>query len=185
MKLIMVDLDGTLVDTTKVNYNAYKEAINQFGYEMDYEYYSKFCNGRHYKEFLPQVTTDDEKVLREIHKIKKDVYKKYLHMAILNTNLLEIIRLFHKNGSGTALVTTASKKNVNDILDNFNLHDDFDLIITNEDVKKLKPDPEGYILAMERLSVKAEECIIFEDSEVGIKAAESTGAAVFVVKGYN
>mgnify|MGYP004539847273 CR=1 FL=1 len=51
MKLIIVDLDGTLFDTKDVNYYAYKEAIVPYGYDIDYKYYRKFCNGRHYLDF--------------------------------------------------------------------------------------------------------------------------------------
>lgn len=51
MKLIIVDLDGTLFDTKDVNYHAYKEAIAPYGYDMDYKYYCEFCNGRHYLDF--------------------------------------------------------------------------------------------------------------------------------------
>ena len=55
MKLVIVDLDGTLFDTKDVNYHAYKDAITPYGYDIDYKYYCDFCNGRHYKEFLPQM----------------------------------------------------------------------------------------------------------------------------------
>ena len=65
MKLIIVDLDGTLFDTKDVNYHAYKEAIAPYGYDMDYKYYCEFCNGRHYLDFLPQVTTTDASCVRQ------------------------------------------------------------------------------------------------------------------------
>ena len=71
MKLIIVDLDGTLFDTKDVNYHAYKEAIAPYGYDMDYKYYCEFCNGRHYIDFLPQVTTTDSEILSAMHKAKK------------------------------------------------------------------------------------------------------------------
>ena len=63
MKLVIVDLDGTLFDTKDVNYHAYKEAIAPYGYDMDYKYYCEFCNGRYYLDFLPQITTGDDEIL--------------------------------------------------------------------------------------------------------------------------
>lgn len=180
----MIDLDGTLFDTKEINYRAYKEAIEPYGYDIDYKYYCEFCNGRHYTDFLPQITTTDEKILLDMHKRKKDAYSKYLKYGRVNLNLVEIIKARGKDCKAV-LVTTASKQNTFDILNEFRLVDIFDLILTHEDIDKSKPNPEGFLKAMEKYSVTPEECVIFEDSSVGIEAAEKTGATVFVVKGFN
>ena len=57
-----------------------------------------------------------------------------------------------------------------------------DLIMSNEDVKKSKPNPEIYLTAMERFGLKPEECLICEDNENGIKAAESSGGNLLKIK---
>lgn len=184
MKLIMVDLDGTLFDTKEVNFLAYQEAIKPYGYDIDYKYYCEYCNGRHYLDFLPQITTTDVNVLKEMHERKKAAYSKHLGASRLNEGLLDILKLA-KNVAKIVLVTTASKENTYDILQQFELLAFFDAILTHEDVNKVKPDPEGFIKAMEMFSVEAKDSIIFEDSNVGIEAAEQSGAQCFVVKGYN
>ena len=83
------------------------------------------------------------------------------------------------------LVTTASRQNTYDILNHFGLVGIFDAILTQEDITRPKPNPEGFFRAMEKYNITPEKCLIFEDSEVGIEAAEQTGGTVFVVKGYN
>lgn len=184
MRLMMIDLDGTLVDTKEINYRAYKEAIEPYGYNIDYKYYCDFCNGKHYMEFLPQITTYDEAILFEMHTRKKNLYSKYVNFGKVNHALVEII----KNRSEeckAVLVTTASRQNVNDILKEFGLIDLFDLILTYEDILKVKPDPEGYLIAMKKYNASVDECMIFEDSDVGIEAAEKTGVTIFVVRGFN
>lgn len=183
-KLIMVDLDGTLFDTKEVNYLAYKEAMSPYGYSIDYRYYCEFCNGRHYMDFMPQIATDNEEILCAMHKVKKKIYRKYLAHARMNETLVDILRICRREYK-VALVTTASKKNTYDILEHYGLVDDFDLILTHEDVSNVKPDPEGYIKAMEYFGANPTECIIFEDSAIGIEAADASGAQVYVVKGYN
>ena len=77
-----------------------------------------------------------------------------------------------------ALVTTASKDNVFDELKHFDLDKDFDLVLTGEDIPRHKPDPQGFLMAMDRLKVPAENTVIFEDSDVGIEAAKISGASV-------
>ncbi|OUN95484.1 hypothetical protein B5F98_09280 [Pseudoflavonifractor sp. An44] len=175
MKLVIVDLDGTLFDTKDVNYHAYKEAIAPYGYDMDYKYYCEFCNGRHYLDFLPQITTDDKEILTAIHKAKKMAYRNHLDKAKLNKGLVDIIKLM-KSEYKTALVTTASRENCYEILKRFDLVRLFDLILTHDDVTQTKPNPEGFIKAMNHFDIAPEATIVFEDSDVGLEAAKRSGA---------
>ena len=185
MKLLIVDLDGTLFDTKNTNYNAYKEAVVGYGYDIDYEYYCKFCNGRHYLDFLPNITTRDKDVLLKIHADKKRAYRKHVDKAILNTPLVDIIKSMKKTEYKTAIVTTASKMNCDNILDHFELRGLFDLILTQEDVNEPKPSPEGFLKAMEIFDASPEETIIFEDSDVGMEAAKRSGAYYYKTYKFN
>jgi HAD superfamily hydrolase (TIGR01509 family) len=58
-------------------------------------------------------------------------------------------------------------------------------LVTQEDVINVKPDPEGFILAMKNFGIKSQDTIIFEDSLVGIEAAKKSGANYFIVSGYS
>lgn len=183
-KLLIVDLDGTLFDTKEVNYFAYKDALNEYGYEIDYKYFCDFCNGRHYTEFLPSITTYDKDILLKLHNLKQAYYEKYLTKARLNVHLTNIIKSMSAEYF-TAIVTTASKKNCYEILDAFSVTDLFDLILTKEDIINTKPNPEGFLLAMKRFNIKPDDTIIFEDSSVGVEGAKNSGANYVVVKGFN
>ena len=76
-KLILCDLDGTLFDTTKVNFYSYKEALNAINYDMDYDFFIKECYGKHYKEFLPKMGLNENE-MEIVHKIKKNTHKEIL-----------------------------------------------------------------------------------------------------------
>lgn len=178
-KLALFDLDGTLFNTNDVNYWAYSVALEEKGYSIDYDYYCNYCNGRHYKVFLPKIVSDEE-TIEYVHMRKKELYKDFLDKAIINNHLFNIIHKL-KDDYYIALVTTASKKNTHDILKYFNKLDLFDLILTHDDIEKSKPNPEGFVKAMKYFGIESENTIIFEDSEVGIEAARTSGATVFVV----
>lgn len=182
--LALFDLDGTLFNTNDVNYYSYKEALGNFGFQFEREYWYKNCIGRHYKDFLADINITDEKILKEIHALKKQCYKKYLSYAKENVHLFKIIELI-KPAYYVALVTTASKKNVEDILQTFGKLETFDKIFTQEDVTKMKPNPEGYLKAMKFFNILPQDTIIFEDSDAGLKAAQDSGAFYYRVFKFN
>ncbi len=182
-KLAIFDLDGTLFDTRNINFKAYQQALSYFNIDLNYEYYCKECNGRKYNSFLPQLCGFNDDRIEKIHNLKKQFYPNFLKYAVKNEALFDIIDGL-KNDYYIALVTTASKKNTEEILNYFHLHV-FDLIITQENVKKPKPDPEGFLLAKNHFQIDEKHVIIFEDSSVGIEAAKKVTSHVYVVKGYS
>lgn len=183
MKLAIFDMDGTLFNTNNINYYAYKEALDKYNVSIDYEYYCKFCNGKSYKVFIPPLVDNDEEKVQDIHKIKKNAYSKYLDKVKVNEHLFNIIDKL-KQDYKIALVTTASKKNTYEILEYTNKKDLFDLILTSDDIKNPKPDPEGFLLAMSKYGAVPEDCIIFEDSNVGIEAAKKTKSNIFKIENF-
>ncbi len=179
-KLALFDLDGTLFNTDDVNYMAYKTALADFSVDLDRDYFVNECNGHRYKEFLP-IIMGDTTHMEEVHEKKKEYYGNFLSNARLNKHLFSLIDDM-KQDYHIAIVTTASKKNVGEILDHFGVRDVFEFIITQEDMVRSKPDPEGFLKAMKHFGVTPEDTVIFEDSEVGIRAAIASGATVFKVE---
>lgn len=183
MKLAIFDMDGTLFNTNDINYYAYKEALDKYDVSLDYEYYCNYCNGRHYKVFIPPLVNNNEEKIEDIHNIKKKTYSKYLNKVKVNEHLFNIIDKL-KRDYKIALVTTASKKNTYEILEYTKKTEVFDLILTAEDIINPKPDPEGFLLAMNKYMAEPKDCIIFEDSVIGLEAARKTNATVFKVESF-
>ena len=67
----------------------------------------------------------------------------------------------------------SASKNARSILEKTGLYQNFDAIIDGNDVSKAKPDPEVFVIAASKLGVSPENCIVFEDSQAGIKAANN------------
>lgn len=181
-KLALFDLDGTLFDTREVNYSSYKDALQEYGYVLDKEFFVNDCNGRHYTEFLPIIMGGNENI-EEVHIRKKSLYIENLDKAVVNNHLFNIAEGL-RDSYYLAIVTTASKKNTMDILSYFGYQDFFDFMVTQEDISRTKPDPQGFELAMSHFNIEAKDTIIFEDSDVGVEAAEAAGASVFIVKNF-
>ena len=184
-QLAIFDLDGTLFDTTWVNFLAYQQVLEQRGYHADYSFFREQCFGHDYGYFGPLLAPGaSAEELREIHREKKSCYASFLGRAVKNEHLFHLLHLMRPDYY-TALVTAGSQANSSEILTRFGEQNSFDLILTAENVKHAKPNPEGFQLAMAHFRVTPEQTIIFEDSPTGIAAAEAAGARLYVVKGYN
>ncbi|MDO4188201.1 MAG: HAD family phosphatase [Lachnospiraceae bacterium] len=184
-KLAIFDLDGTLFDTRKVNYQAYKLALDKYNVPLDYDEFASMFNGRLYKTYMPKLMGDigtDENI-EDAHNLKIKEYPRFLKDAVKNESLFSMIDCM-KNDFHIALVTTGATENVYQILDYFNVRDKFELILTQNDVVNKKPDPEGFLKAMDYFKVDADNTIVFEDSDVGLAAAKAAGCVAYIVKGY-
>ncbi len=180
-KLAMVDLDDTLLYTLEANHLAYREALQEQGFDLSLADYAAFCNGRSYKDFLPRIMGVDHPAMSQVHRRKTELYASYMAKARLNQPLVDILQAIRPEYH-LALVTTASRINVERILEKFGLAELFDLLITREDVSVGKPDPSCYRMAMEHFGLSPEDCMIFEDSPSGIQAAMASGCRTFCIK---
>lgn len=170
-KLHITDFDGTLVDTREANYLAYKETLKKvYDYELKLEdYYNNF--GLRINELLEKLKLDIDK-LSDVKKTKARVYKKYFDKIKINKNLYSHLYYAKQNSNIVCLATTASKKNVENLLKYFEIENLFDYIITGEDVSNGKPDPEVYQKTIMKYQfVPFDNIYIYEDSDVGFLAA--------------
>ncbi|MDR1483227.1 MAG: HAD family phosphatase [Planctomycetaceae bacterium] len=179
--LAIFDLDGTLFDTYPANWLSYQTAISEHGYEISEHYFREHCQGKYYRDFLPPILGEiNETTLQSIHKRKQILYKTFLNQVRINNHLFRILEGI-RTTYHTSIVTTASHQNCTELLEYFHKTDYFDLILTREDVTKSKPDPEGFVKAINHFGISADKTIIFEDSPEGINAAKIKGVTVLQV----
>ena len=175
IKAIVTDFDGTLVDTFQANFHAYQEAFNQVGLSLSEEQYRK-CYGLRFDGFMDEMKIEDADVRKRIRTIKGECYPNHFAMLHVNQPLLDFIRMLRRCGGKTAVASTARGKNLLNALTHIGATEDFDLILAGEDVKEGKPSPEIYNTVMQRLGVLPSETLVFEDSSVGLQAAQAAGA---------
>lgn len=180
IKAIITDFDGTLVDTFEANLRAYQKAFEMVGLTITIDQYRE-CFGYRFEQFMSTMGITDEQVANTIKEAKKDYYPEFFQYLRLNKTLVEMIRCLQHMGGKTAIASTASKDNLMNAVNHLDISGIFDLIYAGVDVKEGKPSPEIYINAMETLGVKPKQTLIFEDSEVGIKAAKASGAYYIIV----
>lgn len=172
------DLDGTLIDSKAVNLDAYEAAFASVTLRFDRELYTQ-CFGLSFVDMArvlaPGVPAG---TLSAIRSAKARAYRELLPGVRVNVGLIRLLTNARAVGTPTALATTASRVNVEAVLETFDLADVFDVVLCAEDVPAGKPAPDCYLLAAEALACAPAHCVVFEDSSIGVEAAERAGCQV-------
>lgn len=182
IEAILFDFDNTLVKTLPLHCLAYQMVFEKNGMTLAKEEYYNNIGGKA-SEIIPKFIGNKKCNIsvEELHRQKKD-----LSLDLLNTmetevlfpgKLLPIFRGKYKIG----LCSAGSKVFINAMLKKLNWEHYFDVVLTAEDVKHGKPNPEVFLLAAKKLSVKPENCFVFEDQIDGINAAKAAGMDFFLV----
>lgn len=174
IELLISDFDGTLVDTFSANYMAYQKAFAEQGLCLSESQY-RACFGFRFDEFMKEVGVVDVNISSRIRELKSVYYPFFFDYLNVNKPLLHFIEMFHVAGGKTAIASTARKKNLINALAHIGVLDTFDYVLAGEDVDKGKPSPEIYQNILRHFECHPSEAVVFEDSEVGVKAAIDAG----------
>lgn len=173
----LFDLDGVLIDSESI-YTEFWTSMDKL-YPTGIENFAYVIKGTTLPDILNTYFPDPEvQAQLRVHLKKQEeqmVYRIFPHVE----NFLSQLR---RAGFPTAIVTSSNNAKMKVLFDELpGFRDYFDVVITDSDVTKSKPDPEGYLLAAERLGVPPERCVVFEDSRSGLEAARRSGAKVVAV----
>lgn len=172
---IISDLDGTLVDTFEANYQAYKTVFAEHGIDLPRESY-RACFGLKLDDMCRKLgLSTNADLLQEIKRKKAACYPDFFAFLKKNEVLVSFLHAFREEGGHLAVASTASRKNILNVLRYLQLTELFDFLIAGEEVSRGKPDPECYLLALKKWGAESRQVLIFEDSAVGIAAAQQAG----------
>ena len=178
------DCDGTLADSMVVHHHAWRAALTEHGatFEFDWELFMsragmslpKTVEGLNLQFGL---TLDPEAVTAA----QRAMYERFLPTVRPISPVVELaVRV-----ARTRPVRVASggeRKVVQRTLELLGLGKTFPVVVTCEDVTRGKPAPDMFLLAAERMGVPASDCVVFEDSALGIESAERAGMASVLVR---
>ena len=182
IKLIILDFDGTLASTEDAHTKAYLLALQEAGIMLDEaEYRSKYFGVR-CSEFLRAIGITSEEERERIRLRKIELYPTLFESVKLNEPLWHFAQDFRAQGGKVWIVSTGQIDNIANAMRYLGIEGKVDGILTSSDVLEPKPSPEAFLKAMEIEGVTPAETLIFEDSSVGIAAAQASGAAYFKVK---
>ena len=184
-RAVVFDMDGVLVDARDWHYEALNQALEVFGLEIPYEVHLSDYNGLSTRQKLAKLT-ESHSLPIELHSvISRTKQNRTLRIAAQKcfpmTQHLILLELLKTKGFKVAVYTNSVRETAEAMLNYAGLLEKIDVLLTNQDVTNPKPDPEGYLLACQRLNVQPSETFVIEDGEFGILAAELAGCKVIRV----
>jgi HAD superfamily hydrolase (TIGR01509 family) len=184
IKAVLLDMDGTLLDTEKLFMDSLIAAMGAFGYTDDI---AALCHamvgltGPQCDRLLLDRFGADFPVagLNEAFRANRDnMFKAGVPLKRGATDLMDAVR---QQGYPMAIVTSATRRGAENQLTLAGIRERFDAVITRTDVAHAKPAPDLYLLASARLGVAPELCLAVEDSNPGVAAAYAAGAITIMV----
>jgi len=185
IKAILFDMDGVLIDAKDWHYEALNKALAIFGMEINRYDHLVTYDGLPTKKKLEMLSLE-RGLPRALHSFINDMKQEFtfqLGYAKCKPTFNHQYALSHLKAQGykMAACSNSIRKTMDVLFERAALSNYFDFYLSNEDVKESKPDPEMYFTAINRLKLLPEECLILEDNENGIKAANASGAHVLII----
>ncbi len=181
-RLLLIDFDGTLVDTRQANYRAYRDVLGEMRIRLDETTYLENYFGMRCGEFLRRMGLTDSYEIDRLRRRKIEIYPEHFHTVRLNEWLWNFSQDFRKQGGKVWIVSTGQTDNIHNVMEHLNITNYFDRVMTGADVMSSKPSPECFLKAMAAEGCKPEETLIFEDSATGLEAARASGAQYIKVE---
>lgn len=179
----LFDLDGTLVDSETMRDRAHDETIRHFGGKgLPEGFVREIGKGK--------VLVAQDLIARAGIAVSVAEYIAFYERAVvahskevlLAPGALALLEALKARGVRLALVTSAAKSGMDALLATAGIRSYFEICLSGDDVLRLKPDPEPYLLAMEKMHASPEDCFILEDSLPGISAGVASRIKTFAIR---
>jgi HAD superfamily hydrolase (TIGR01509 family) len=176
-RLLIFDFDGTLADTSSLHAHAFAETLAPFGIIVNY---SKLAGLKTADALLlcfadAKLATPETQTLTDLVEEKQRRVRTLINETLKPLPGVDEFLIWAKKQYSIALVTSGSRGTVELALNKLGWTGWFDPILFAEDVVHAKPNPEGFLRVLDMTGVAVEEALVFEDSEVGFKAAQAAG----------
>jgi beta-phosphoglucomutase family hydrolase len=176
IQAFIFDMDGTLIDSTQLDYQAWQQVMREYDAELPYEDYIAKLGAKSSEVAKGYLDVSDEEIDQLVSRreayFRQLVDEKGLSLLPGAEQFLQQLRNAHLK---TALATGSNAEKLEFIFGKLPLKQYFDAFVTADDVSRGKPDPEIFLLAAGKLGVEPANCVVMEDATNGLQAAKNGG----------
>ncbi|KAK4410935.1 Haloacid dehalogenase-like hydrolase domain-containing protein Sgpp [Sesamum angolense] len=184
LEAILFDIDGTLVDSDPIHYYAFREMLQEVGFNggepISEEFFIKNISGMHNEELCHVLFPDwDLQRARKFLDDKEVMFRKLAAEQLKPVaGLDKLCKWVEDRGLKRAAVTNAPRPNAEMIISLLGLEKFFQLVVIGSECDRAKPFPDPYLKALQGLGVSSGSTFVFEDSTSGINAGVAAGMPV-------
>jgi HAD superfamily hydrolase (TIGR01509 family) len=182
---VIFDVDGTMVDNAAYHQKAWIELGKLYDLPITEDYYKSNIHARSNEQIVKTLynnDTVDKELTQRIERDKEGIYRKLYRPHLKEIpGLTDLIEALKENAVPCAVASNSPKENVDMVLDELDIRKYIDLVIDCNQVKKGKPDPEALLTIASNLGFLPQNCLVFEDSPSGIKAAENAEMPCIII----
>jgi len=185
IKAVIFDMDGVLIDAKDWHYEALNRALNLFGFNISrYDHLVTF-DGLPTRKKL-EMLTREQGLPPALHAFLNELKQLYT-MELVHARCKPVFQheyalsLLKAEGYKLAVASNSVRNSIEVMMQKCNLRPYLDVLVSNQDVHRAKPDPEIYEKTLTLLGVRPEEALVLEDNEHGIAAAKAAGAHLMIV----
>src|SRR5579872_3256470 len=175
---VLWDMDGTLIDSEEFHWLAWRDTMAGQGVQLTHDQFLATFGLRN-DSIIPQWLGDkaNAQAIVRVGDAKELTYRGLVqtHGMSALPGVERWVRRLHADGWLQAVASSAPRANVETVLAVIHLGDCFEAIVSAEDVRHGKPDPEVFLTAASRLGVPPDRCIVVEDAAAGVEAARRAG----------
>ena len=179
LQCVIFDMDGVIIDSEEIHKKAYYETFKNLGVEVSEELYKTMTGSstiNAFQKLVNHFNLDD--IPEELVLQKRKCYVNYFEndptLSLVN-GVKELIQFLYKQNLTLVLASSSAMVNINRVFSRFDLNEYFTAKISGADLTASKPHPEIFEKAAILGGVSKEQCIVIEDSDNGIEAANKAG----------
>lgn len=182
---VIFDMDGVLIDAREWHFEALNDALELFGFSIDRQSHESRFDGLPTRVKL-EILSKEFGLPKSLHPLINTVkQERTLRIAAAKCyprpQHLILIAALKRGGIKVGVATNSIRQTTEAMLGYAGILPLLDVVVTNQDVTMSKPDPEIYLLAMERLGSVPNHTLVIEDNPNGVTAAKAAGCQVEVV----
>ncbi|PVX52334.1 HAD superfamily hydrolase (TIGR01509 family)/beta-phosphoglucomutase family hydrolase [Balneicella halophila] len=176
IKGLIFDLDGTLADTMPLHLEAWNEVGEKYGLSLSHEEHIKFAGMS--TEDIVNIQADKQGVSADAKAFSEQKDKVFLEEKLDDVKPIPVVPdfLYSLHNKFPMAVGTGSQRiTAEKIIDNLNVNKYIEGLVTADDVENHKPAPDTFLSCAEIIDIAPENCLVFEDGELGMQSAKTGG----------
>ena len=178
------DWDGVIIDSSRQHEKSWNLLAAEEQRKLSEDFFRRSF-GMKNEDILPGLLgwTRDAEQIRRLSKRKEELYRQIItsDQISLLPGIKDLLAALQRESVPCAIASSTPRANIECVIDRLGIRAYFPVIVTGEDVRQGKPNPEVFLLAANRLGIAPAQCVVFEDADVGVEAALAGNMKVIAV----